>query len=111
LHQFSWKVSEICAVYHCVVSSALASYLILVCTYDTRHTSWRAAIDMHLFVGPDTRKRWSCRSIPDEESKTTPVPGGAILSFISNWVPAIPSHFTKTYLLKACSHNHLLQFP
>ncbi|SAM04391.1 hypothetical protein [Absidia glauca] len=29
-HQFSWKIGEICAVYRCVVPSALASYLIHV---------------------------------------------------------------------------------
>jgi hypothetical protein len=37
--------------------SALASYLILVRTHDTSHTSWWAAIDMRLLVGPYTRKR------------------------------------------------------
>jgi hypothetical protein len=38
---------------------------------------------MCLFVGPDsliTEKRGICRSIPNEKSKTIPVPGGAVLS-------------------------------
>jgi hypothetical protein len=85
LHRFSWKVGEICAIYRCVVPSALASYLIHFRTHGTRHTSWWAVIGICLFVGPDTRRREGL--LPDEKSKTILVPGGVALSLfrIESW--------------------------